>query len=205
METESLERAGRPGVQEGLSIQDFNMDRRSMFLRYAVSAIVGIFIGMGVSYAEDPQQQKNVPTIEDAKIFHEAYDWVKKAEALMGTPEENSEVQAGYYLKAIQIKPDFLEAHYNLGLIYVHQRKMKEAAHEFEEVLKIEPDPKVEGIHFLMASAYRESGNLDMAMDALERGLQLNPDDWKMRRALASLQISARNGCCSDSESPEAH
>jgi len=188
-----LEGAGNRESQEVPRIQKFNLNMKSMFPKYAVAAIVGIFGYMGVLYAEEPQQQKDVPTIEDAKIFHEAKVWVTKAEALMETAKENSDEQAGYYLKATQINPDFLEAHYNLGLIYIHQEKMKEAAHAFEAVLKIEQDPKVEGIHFLLASVYQELGNSDMAMDALDRGLQLNPDNWEMRKAIASLQINARS------------
>src|SRR6266542_5623526 len=90
-------------------------------------------------------QAKKVSTVEDAKIYREAMIWFKKAEALIGTPKENTEEQAGFFKKALEIKPDFIEAHYNLGLIYANQKKMKEAAAEFESVRKLEP--KFEGIH----------------------------------------------------------
>jgi len=168
------------------------MYMKSMFSMYLVAAVIGLFCFTVVLYAENAQEREDVPTIEDARIFNEAYEWVTKAEALLGTPKENSDEQAAYYLKATQIKPDFLEAHYNLGLIYLHQKKMDEAAYEFEQVLKIEPEPEIEGIHFLLAAAYRETGNSEKAIEALEKGLQLHPDDRKMLRALVSLQINAQ-------------
>ena len=84
---------------------------------------------------------------------------------------------------------EFIEAHFNLGLIYANQKKMKEAAEEFEAVKKLEP--KFEGIHFLLASAYKDAGNTDAAISALEEGLGANPKDLKMLRALAYLQMNS--------------
>ena len=93
----------------------------------------------------------------------------------MGRPQENSEEQADLFRKAIQIKPDFLEAHYNLGLIYANQKKMKEAAAEFETVLRIEPKFD-QGIHVLLATAYEESGNTGAAIAALKKALLAIPE-----------------------------
>ena len=110
-------------------------------------------------------QDKPVSTLQDAKVYREAMVWFKKAEAFIGTPKENSEEQADLFRKALAIKPDFVEAHYNLGLIYSNQKKVKEAVQEFETVLKLEP--KFEGIHVLIASGYRELGNANGAISAL--------------------------------------
>ena len=161
---------------------------KSMLSRYPVAAAIGLLFFTVALYAANPQEKDDVPSVEDARKFNEAYEWVTKAEELMGTPKENSEEQASYYLKATQIKPDFLEAHYNLGLIYMHQGKMKEAAHEFEEVLKINPTPEINGIHMLLASAYSSAGNSQKAIEALEKGLKLHPDDKTMLTALVPLQ-----------------
>ena len=60
------------------------------------------------------KSEKKTPTLEDARILQEAMVWFKKAEEMIGTPEENSDEQAALFLKAIQIKPDFVEAHFNL-------------------------------------------------------------------------------------------
>jgi tetratricopeptide (TPR) repeat protein len=135
-----------------------------------------------------PKKESKGVTANDAKIYGEAMVWFKKAEKMIGTPKENSDEQAELFLKALQIKPDFLEAHYDLGLIYANQKKMKEAASEFEKVLKI--DPKFEsGIHLLLASAYQELGESKSAMSELEAALQRNPKDLKILKPLAFLQF----------------
>ena len=132
---------------------------------------------------------KKVSTIDDAKIYREAMVWFKKAEAMIGTAQENSEEQADLFRKALQIKPDFLEAHYNLGLIYANQKKMKEAAAEFETVLKIEPKFE-QNIQVLLATAYEGSGNTGAAIAALKKALFGNPKDLKLLRALAYLEFN---------------
>jgi tetratricopeptide (TPR) repeat protein len=135
-----------------------------------------------------PKKDSKGVTANDAKIYGEAMAWFKKAEAMIGTAKENSDEQAELFLKALQIKPDFLEAHYNLGLIYANKKKMKEAAAEFETVLKI--DPKFDSdIHLLLATACQESGDSQSAMSALEAGLQRHPKDLKILKSLAALQI----------------
>ena len=125
------------------------------------------------------QAKKKVSTIDDAKIYREAMAWFKKAEAMIGTAQENSEEQADLFRKAIQIKPDFLEAHYNLGLIYANQKKMKEAAAEFEAVLKIEPKFD-QNIHVLLATAYEESGNTGAAIAALQKGASRQSEGFEV-------------------------
>jgi tetratricopeptide (TPR) repeat protein len=153
-----------------------------------------MLFGFSISAAQSGSQQpkKKVPTLEEAKVYHEAYEWVRKAQAMIGTPKENSDEQAELFLKAIKIKPDFLEAHFDLGLVYANQKKMQLAVTEFETVLKI--DPKFdEEVYFLIASAYQELGNSNAAMAALQQGLQKKPKDPKMLKALAYLQFHGSN------------
>jgi tetratricopeptide (TPR) repeat protein len=169
---------------------------RFLRLQRALLATAAILCLSGVAHdaapavqTVSPKSTKRVSTVEDAKVYREAMTWFKKAEAMIGTPQENSEEQADLFRKAIQIKPDFLEAHYNLGLIYANQKKMREAAAEFEVVLKIEPKFD-QGIHVLMATAYEESGNTVAAIEALQRALTRNPKDLKILRALAYLRFN---------------
>jgi tetratricopeptide (TPR) repeat protein len=138
------------------------------------------------------KSEKNEVSAKEAKIFGDAMVWFKKAEAMIGTAKENSDEQAELFFKAIQIKPDFLEAHYNLGLIYANQKKRKEAIAEFEKVLKI--DPKFDaGIHLLLASSYQAIDDSKSAIAALEAGLLRRPKDLKLLKPIASLQIHSNN------------
>jgi tetratricopeptide (TPR) repeat protein len=137
-----------------------------------------------------PDAKKTV-TMDDAKVYRDAMAFFKKAEDMIGTPKENSNEQLELFQKAIEIKPDFLEAHYNLGLIYGNRKQMKEASVEFEKVLKLDPkfDPN---IYFLLASAYQDMGNTADARTALEEGIRRKPGDLKMLRGLAYLQFNGK-------------
>ena len=46
-----------------------------------------------------------------------------------------------WFKKAVEISPDFVEAHYNLGAAYMKQQKMPETIKAFRQVVKI-GDPK---------------------------------------------------------------
>ncbi len=46
----------------------------------------------------------------------------------------------GYYQKALQLKPNYVEAHNNLGAALFTMGKMSEAKTEYEAALRINPD-----------------------------------------------------------------
>jgi len=126
--------------------------------------------------------------LKEIEIFQEAMSWFQKGEAMIGTDDQNSGEQAEMFRKAIEIRPEFLEAHYNLGLIYINQNKMKEAAAEFEAVLRIEPDFDP-GIFYLLGAARYDAGDYEEAIAALESGLRRKPEDLDMLKILARLQL----------------
>lgn len=133
------------------------------------------------------RSSQQVPTVKDVKAYEQAMEWFKKAQALIGTPKENSDEQAELFKKAIAIRPEFIEAHYNLGLIFAAQRRPEEAVREFETVRKL--DAKFEGVYQLLATNYRDLGRNEDAAAALQEGLKQKPKDLPMLRALAFLQL----------------
>ena len=46
----------------------------------------------------------------------------------------------GHYEQALRIKPDYAEAHYNLGNIFLQERKLSEAIGHYEQALRSKPD-----------------------------------------------------------------
>jgi tetratricopeptide (TPR) repeat protein len=131
-------------------------------------------------------QDKKIPTLEDAKVYREAMVWFKAGEAMIGTPQENSAEQAALFRKALTIKPDFVEAHYNLGLILANRKQLREAVDEFAAVLRI--DPKYEDTNLLLASTYRQLGDIPGAIRALEEGLARKGANLRILKPLAYLQ-----------------
>ena len=127
--------------------------------------------------------------VQETENYREAMSWFRKGEDMIGSDRENSEEQAEMFRKAISIRPVFVDAHYNLGLIYLNQGKMKDAAAEFETVLSLEPKYDV-NIYYLLAAAYRESGDFEKSIATLEKGLEKKPEDPVMLKALGYLQFN---------------
>jgi len=44
-----------------------------------------------------------------------------------------------HYAKVVELDPAMVEAHYNLGMAYAMQRKLKPAISEWEKVLQLDP------------------------------------------------------------------
>ena len=130
------------------------------------------------------------PVMQEMEVYQEAMSWFRKGEDMIETDRENSDEQAEMFRKAIEIRPDFIEAHNNLGLIYLKRNKNREAAAEFETVLRLEPnfDP---GIYYLLGASHSQAGNTEAAIDALENGIRRKPEDLAMLKALSNLQLQS--------------
>ena len=87
--------------------------------------------------------------------------------------------------KAIQAKPDFAHAHYDLGLALRRLNRLAEARAEFETALRLNPpDYKAHGNLGFVAL---EEGDLVAARLHFENALRLNPDDPMARAGLADI------------------
>jgi superkiller protein 3 len=165
-----------------------------MGAKTAVTALL-LFLAAGCApnmvAGEEKEKKGAEEMLGEARAFHEAMVPFRKAEAMIGTAAENGDEQVELFRKAIGIKPDFLEAHYNLGLVHLNRKEMAEAAAAFETVLRIDPqfDPEV---YRLLATAYRGAGDPAAAIAALEAGVARRPEDLEMLKALAYLEL--RNG-----------
>ncbi|NOY49262.1 MAG: tetratricopeptide repeat protein [Chlorobi bacterium] len=90
---------------------------------------------------------------------------------------ENAEL---YYKKASEVNPDFFEAYYNLGAIYVN--KAAELQSEASEL----PLDKMKEYDALNAEA---DTNLEKALPYLEKSFEINPDDIYTKNALKEAYI----------------
>ena len=93
------------------------------------------------------------------------------------------------YQRAVQIKPDFVDALNNLGNILVAKGKHEEAYEIFTKAIEYQPD---------LAKPYNNRGNVnrlmqryDEALIDLNRGIELKPDYWSIyyNRGITYLQI----------------
>jgi tetratricopeptide (TPR) repeat protein len=83
------------------------------------------------------------------------------------------EAEAGL-ARAVSLKPDMWDAHYNRGILQEKLGRMADAAASFEKVAAAKPD-FVEA-HFNLANVRQDLGEYDSAMAGYARALELKPN-----------------------------
>jgi protein O-GlcNAc transferase len=78
------------------------------------------------------------------------------------------------YEQALSIKPDYVEAHYNLGVTLNDIGQMKAAAKSYEQVLSIKPD--YADAHYNLGVTLQELGQMEAAVKSYEQALAIKPD-----------------------------
>ena len=78
------------------------------------------------------------------------------------------------YRRALELKPDFAEAHNNLGIAFKDQGKLDEAVACYRRALELKPD--FAEAHNNLGNALKDQGKLDEAVACYRRALELKPD-----------------------------
>ena len=79
------------------------------------------------------------------------------------------------YIQAIRLDPLFIEAHHNLGQIYMRHNELNKAADAFAEVLR--QDPKHVSSNLNLAQIYITKGDKTVARNYLRTVLEVSPGD----------------------------
>jgi len=87
--------------------------------------------------------------------------------------------------QAIQSKSDFAPAHYDLGILYERQGRVKDAITKLEQVLAV--SNKDVGVAFQLGILYYRDGQKDKALDIFEQIVKLEPSYSNARWFLAAL------------------
>ena len=78
------------------------------------------------------------------------------------------------YRRALELKPDYAEAHNNLGNALKDQGKLDEAVACYRRALELKPD--YAEAHNNLGNALKDQGKLDEAVACYRRALELKPD-----------------------------
>jgi len=99
----------------------------------------------------------------------EAITWYNEGLTL----SDNSEREASYYQKAIELCPDYFEAHNKLGQVYKSRGEYDLAIKAFEQASKgllfVEP-------HYNLGEIYRMQGRYDLAAEEFIETIRIKPD-----------------------------
>ncbi len=89
-----------------------------------------------------------------------------------------------FYLKAIELNPEFFQAHYNLGNINKNSGKLNEAVNFFQKSIEIKSD-FING-YYNLGNTLKLLGKLEEAEKSFDKVLELNPN---LEEAKENLQI----------------
>jgi tetratricopeptide (TPR) repeat protein len=79
-----------------------------------------------------------------------------------------------HFQRALQIKPDFADAHIYLGNALLQKESVDEAITHYQRALQIKPD--FADAHYNLGGALLQKGSVDEAIAHFQRALQIKPD-----------------------------
>jgi Tfp pilus assembly protein PilF len=93
--------------------------------------------------------------------------------------------------EAIRLKSDYDAAHFDLGMVFLHQKQFAEAYDRFQTVVRLNPDDAQ--AYGCLGIVCLQTGRFDEAETNLKRALAMNPQDQFAQRNLDILK-RAREG-----------
>ena len=131
--------------------------------------LLGLMAG---NFAFCEEEQDNLE--KAANLYNEAID-------LYGQDEVEKSID--YFIKALELKPDFYEAHYNLAQILMSLNKNDEAIKSLEEIAKIKPNDS-ENLYNL-GKTYYKKGYLSKSFENLKK-IGVNAPQYDSAKLLIS-------------------
>ena len=95
------------------------------------------------------------------------------------------------FRRALQLKPDYWEAHYALGGELALHDKILEAKSEFENAIRLQPD--YAPAHFNLGVALMKLNQFDEASRHFEETLRLEPANPFARQLLNQIRAGGTN------------
>ena len=118
-----------------------------------------------VNIPPDGLEQIDVPAAEQFRLVGQAKEAVKKGEA---------DAAIGELRKALEIDPDYTEAHNDLGTALFHKGQTAEAITQYQEAIRFKPD--FAEAHYNLGLVLLHKGQTVEAIAEFQEALRLNPD-----------------------------
>jgi tetratricopeptide (TPR) repeat protein len=119
------------------------------------------------------QQETEAPNGDARALFERGLDAYK---------HDRDEEAVEDFKQAVQLDPDFAEAHYRLGLAYNATKQTEEANKSFEQAVKVyekltKQDPKNSDAYYFLGLCFEKLGKYDDAVRALKEAVKTSPDE----------------------------
>lgn len=138
-------------------------------------AIISLFLLLNLVVPVLAQEEDVQDNIEQAAtLYNDAIDLYK---------QDNIDKSIEYFIKALELKPDFYEAHYNLAQILMSVNKNDEALKSLEEIAKLRPDDS-ENLYNL-GKTYFKKGYLSKSYEYLKK-ISVNAPQYDSAKLLIS-------------------
>ena len=110
--------------------------------------------------------------------------YVCSAGRMLAKLNRHAEAMADFR-RAIQLDPDYWQAHFELADELAAANQLEEAAHEYAEVLKI--NPRHVTSHIKLGLLFVRFNRLDDAIACFQNALKIEPDNQIAQEYLASV------------------
>jgi tetratricopeptide (TPR) repeat protein len=94
------------------------------------------------------------------------------------------------YKEVLANDPSVVEAHYNLGSIYLGRKDLAAAETEFRKAIELRPESA--DAYAALSRVYEDQGDAARALDVMEKGVAARPEDPRMWFDLGILHYNAR-------------
>ncbi len=165
--------------------------------RYQITASKEDYQGAFLEHPISPGSQTRVPEIRIVRRQTAAAAAVEEDEVLGPLKRAMELTQAGKleeaeaaYKEVLAADPSVVEAHYNLGTIYLGRKDYAAAGGEFRQVIEL--NPETGEAYSALSRVYQEQGDNERALEVLAQGVERRPEDVQMQLNLGILYNNAQ-------------
>ncbi len=174
--------------------------------KYLIIVIITIFFLLNISKSIAAQtfedKKKEIIALYNSNSLEEAYDMISKITEeerdyeiwyILGNISQDldNDTNASFFLqKSIMLKKDFDKAHYNLGNIYLKEKKYNSAINEYKLAIKYKKDFPY--YYYNLGCAYLGLKEYKEAKSAFQKAIKLKSDeaDFYYNLALSEKKLN---------------
>ena len=133
-----------------------------------VTSFVILLLCSTIVYAEEDVQSGG-PTPAELEAMRQ----LQKGTSSMRSKKYEEAIEC--FEKAVELKPEFTEAYYNIGISYIELGKHKDSAKVLKRVIQLDPDNA--NAYYGLGYAYYSLKKYDDALTAFKHSIELKPDN----------------------------